>query len=224
MVADFVHPGLQTLPSGGRETIQGHRHLAQFRAGPADDLKNRGVLGVKVGPVNDSFVVEHAVAQIADSFPAGIQFTQIALRAWGVGECRTGKGMTQSGLGMALVEEPGPKAEMEFGHHAAGSNRLAGIMQFPARIADLVLLPLGQADDDIILGGHLETCGQKTMKGVAQGDFSHLQGRIEAFAQGHVPKVAGQSGNRGNAILTVGIQPLRGNHALQILEKRRIHA
>jgi hypothetical protein len=54
------------------------------------------------------------------------------------------------------------------------------------------------------------------MQGVAQGDFGHLQGRIEALAEGHIPKVTGEGGNRGSAVLPVGIQAFRGENPLNL--------
>ena len=50
----------------------------QFRAGPLDDFKKRSVLGIEVAPMDDAFVVEDAVAQVADAFPARVQFAEVA--------------------------------------------------------------------------------------------------------------------------------------------------
>ena len=125
MVLNFLNPGIQPLLADGGEAIQCQSHLSQLRGNPPDDFKNRGVLGIKIGPVDDALVMKDTVAQVADAFPAGVEFPHIALRARSVGECLARERVAKTGASVGFIEEAGPKSELEFGHHASRRDWLA---------------------------------------------------------------------------------------------------
>ena len=125
MVPDFFEPRIQALPANGGKPVQGCGHVLQFGAGPVDDFQNGGVLGVEIGPVDDAFVMEHAVAEVADAFLAEVEVAQVALGTRGMGKSVAGDGVAEAGLGLAFVEETGPKTKVQFGHHAAGRDAFA---------------------------------------------------------------------------------------------------
>ena len=99
---------------------------------------------VEVGPVDDALVMEDAVAQVADAFPAGVHFFHVPLRTRGVGEGLAREEVAQAGPAVGLVEEAGPKTKLQLGHHAARSDGLAVGLEFLAGLTQLFLLPRGQ--------------------------------------------------------------------------------
>lgn len=141
-----------------------------------------------------------------------------------MGKGAAGDGVAEAGLGVAFVEETSPKTKVQFGHHAAGRDAFALVQKFLPGVGQLVLLPRRQIGNDIIPRRGFIPRGKKMVEGIAQGDFGHLQRRIETFAQGHVPKITGKRGGRRHAVLPVGIKALRGENGFDRLEKCEIHA
>ena len=62
------------------------------------------------------------------------------------------------------------------------------------------------------------------MHGVTQDDLGDLERGIKRLTQSHVPQVAGQRDRWCSPILPVGVEALRGQNGLHLLEKNRIHA
>lgn len=135
-----------------------------------------------------------------------------------------GQMRADAGAGMAFVEEASPKTKVQFGHHAAGGDFFARVRKLFAGVHQLVLLPRRQAGNDLIPRRGLIPRGENMVNGIAQGDFSHLQRRVEAFAQGHVPKITGKCSGRWHAVLPVGVKAFRGENGLKLLKKIVIHA
>ena len=127
MVPDFFEPRIQALPADGGKPVQGCGHVLQFGAGPVDDFQNGGVLGVEIGPVDDAFVMEHAVAEVADGLSTFGEPGLILFRRGGVRERMLGQMRADAGASMAFVEEASPETKVQFGHHAAGGNVFARV-------------------------------------------------------------------------------------------------
>ena len=64
---------------------------------------------------------------------------------------------------------------------------------------------------------------QRALEGITQGDFNHLQRRIQRFTKGHVPEVAGKGNLRLRLILSVSVEPLDSESGLDFLKKARVH-
>ena len=178
MLLNFLNPGIQPLLADRGKTIQGQRHLSQLRGNPPDDFENRGMLSIEICPVDDSFVMEDTVAQIANAFPAGVEFSHITLRAGSVCECLAREGVAKPGASVGFIEESGPKTELEFGHHSSRRDRLATGLEFLPGLGQLFLLPRGQRGDAIIPVCRAKPGGETCVEGIAQSDFGELEGRI----------------------------------------------
>ncbi len=224
MLPDFFDPRIQTLLTNGGEPIQSQSHCAQFRGNPPDDFQNSGVLVIEVSPVDDAFVMEDAVSQVADFFPSGIEFFHVTLLTWRVSEGLACECVPEACLGVRFVEEAGPEPEVKFGYHRSGCYDFATNDEVGAGVRQMDLLPTGEVGDDVLPLLAIAARSEAAVQGVAQADFSYLQRRIEGSTKGHVPKIASQSDDLGDAILSVRIEALDGQDGLHLLKKGRVHA
>ena len=140
---DLVEPRLQAALPEASEAVERAAQVVQFRADPADDFENRGVLRIEVGEVDDALVMKDAVAKIADAFPAGVEFDHVALGAGSVRESLLGQIVSEAATGVDLVKKSGPETEAQFGDHPARCHWLFAVDKILAGFTDAELLPEG---------------------------------------------------------------------------------
>lgn len=179
---------------------------------------------MEIFPVEDAFVMEDAIAKVTDFKPPFVELGLVLLRGGSVWKCVLGKIRPDTGTGVVIVEEAGPKSESQFSHNAPRRERLPAFSQCLFRFQHLVLLPGCESDlRRIIPSIRAAPCRKAPMHRITQGDFRELQSRVEGFAQGHVQQVSGQRDGVIRPVLPVSVDALCMENTLNMLEKGWIH-
>ena len=129
--------------------------------------------------MQNAFVMEDAVAEIADVFPAPVELRLVLLLRGSVGEGVFSQVRTDTSSSMTVVEKACPKAEIEFRNDASGRSRFPKLEETILGLIDSILLPSGKLGTGLVIPSISSTTdGECVVNFVPEGDFRKLQGRI----------------------------------------------
>lgn len=142
------------------------------------------MLGIKVCPVNDAFVMENAIAELANLVQIALTFLAFVKTLRQVGEDGfEGPGKEGSLLFIVCLEEADPESELKFRHDTPGRDGFAGFRELGFGLGDFTRSPWSEDEPRVVIPidpPHQE--GYVPVNGIAKGDFAKLERGVEALA------------------------------------------